>query len=430
MSRRLLYPVLMTVFVSAAVGAQSPAPATQGATPPQGAAAPGPGRAGGRGPAVVSPEVKPDRTITFRFRAPNANQVTVIGEIDGQRHPMTKGENGVWTATVGPLPADVYNYQFDVDGVIAMDPVNPSVKLGWGAFPPANLVEVPREPGAREFYDAKPGVPRGAVRFETYDSKTIGGPRTLWIYTPPGYDRGNTQYPVFYLLHGAGNIDSSWILTGRANYILDNLIAEGKAKPMIIVMPYGYATNGIGTGPVTPAAPAPPAPPAPPAAPGAPGAPGAATPPTPGPAMSQGNTPFANDLLNDVSPYIEKNFRALRTPANRAIGGLSMGGGQTLAISFSRPELFSHIVIMSAGSATADKVYPKFFADPAATNKQIKLLWIGVGKDDTGALNNSKALDGMLTAAGIKHTLRVTDGRHEWNVWRHHLNEVAPLLFK
>src|SRR5205807_561536 len=158
---------------------------------------------------------------------------------------------GIWSITIGPLAPDIYNYQFRVDavngqgGVIAMDPQNPSVKLGFGGFPPASFFEVPGS--GLEFDDAKP-VPHGTVHLETYASKAIGGPRTVWTYTPPGYERGSTKYPVFYLLHGAGNSDSSWILTGRANYILDNLIAEGRARPMILVMPYGYSTTGMGTG--------------------------------------------------------------------------------------------------------------------------------------------------------------------------------------
>jgi enterochelin esterase family protein len=250
-------------------------------------------------------------------------------------------------------------------------------------------------------------VPHGSVRLETYDSKSIGGPRTLWIYTPPGYDRGNTRYPVFYLLHGSGNIDSSWILTGRANLIMDNLIAEGKTKPMIIVNPLGYARPGVGLAPeaVTP-------------------------PPAGGPGAGAGGGLFGKDLLEDVIPYVEKSFRALPGADNRALGGLSMGGGQTAAIGFSHPDLFHYIVIMSAGSGNAAETYPDFFNNAAATNKKIKLLWMGVGKDDTLVGPGAKALDETLTAKGITHTFRVTEGRHEWVVWRHHLNEVAPLLFK
>jgi enterochelin esterase family protein len=391
----------MVGALSFAVFAQAPAapPAAGPATP----AAPQPGRGGGRG-MVVSPQVNPDKTITLRFRAPNAKEVTVIGELDGKTHPMTKGDDGVWTATIGPFAHDVYNYQFNVDGVVAMDPANPSVKLGFGAFPPANLVEVPGD--GLEFDDAKP-VPHGTIRVETYSSKAIGAPRTLWIYTPPGYDRGNTRYPVFYLLHGSGNIDSSWMLTGRANYIMDNLIAAGKTKPMIIVNPLGYARQGVGLGPEQPAPPS-----------------------QPGPGGAVGGGLIGKDLIEDVIPFVEKTFRVLPGADNRALGGLSMGGGQTAAIGFSHPDLFHSLVIMSAGSNNADTNYPGFFKDAATTNKQVKLLWIGVGKDDTLVGPSAKALDALLTAKGITHTFVVGEGRHEWVVWRHHLNDVAPLLFR
>ena len=370
----------------------------------------GGGRGAGRGQ-TVSPEVRADGTITFRFNAPNAREVTLIGELDGKTYPMSKNTAGVWEVTVGPWPPDVYNYQFRVDavegrgGVIAMDPANPSVKLGFGGFPPANLVEVPGKSGL-EFDDAK-NVPHGSVRIETYHSTSLGVPRTVWIYTPPGYDSGNTRYPVFYLLHGSGNIESSWMLTGRANLIMDNLIAEGRARPMIIVNPFGYARQGIGLGPEITA----PAPAAPPPA-------------------SPGDTPFAQDLLNDVIPFVEKKFRTLPGADNRALGGLSMGGGQTIAIGFSHPDTFHSLVIMSSAAVAADSAaatYPAFFTP--ATNKKIKLLWIGIGKDD-GLINGSKALDAALTASGVNHIFRITDGRHEWVVWRHHLREVAPLLFR
>ena len=406
MFRQLATGAVMAGAFTLAVAGQAPtgqAPSTPPSAPPAQGGPPAGRGGGGRG--VVSPQVNADKTITLRFRAPNAKEVTVVGEIDGKPHPMTKDENGVWTATIGPLAHDVYNYQFNVDGIIAMDPANPSVKLGFGAFPPANLVEVPGD--GLEFEDAKP-VPHGTIRVETYNSNAIGGPRTLWIYTPPGYDRGNTRYPVFYLLHGAGNIDSSWMLTGRANYIMDNLIAEGKAKPMILVNPLGYARQGVGVGPEQP-----------PAAPQA-GGPGGAA----------GGGVFGKDLIEDVIPFVDKTFRTLPGADNRALGGLSMGGGQTVAIGFTHPELFRALVIMSAGATKADETYPNFFKDPAATNKQIKLLWMGVGKDDTLVGPSAKALDETLTAKGIKHTFVVGEGRHEWVVWRHHLHDVAPLLFR
>jgi len=385
------------------------------------------GRAG-RLPAVVSPQVNADRTITLRFRAPNAREVIVIGETDGRDHPMARGEDGVWTVTIGPFAPDVYNYQFRVDGVVAMDPSNPWVKLGFGNFPPANLVSVPGD--GLQFDDAKE-VPHGTVRLETYHSRTIGAPRTLWVYTPPGYEAGNARYPVLYLLHGSGNIDSSWILTGRANYILDNLIAEGKARPMILVTGLGYGRQGVGTGPerpsdqqamgIGPAAPRPAA--------GAAAAPAGGAGVGAAPGGGQQNSLFAKDLLEDEIPWMEKHYRVIPNADNRAIGGLSMGGGQAIAIGFTRPDIFHNIIVMSAGAQNAETAYPEFFANPAATNKTLKYLWIGIGKDDF-LLANARALDSSLTAAGINHTFRLGEGRHEWVVWRHHLHEVAQALFR
>ena len=389
------------VLAIAIVNGQAPPAPPPGAPQPPTTGARGGGRGG---PQLVSPEVKPDKTVTFRFRAPNANQVTVIGELDGKTYPMTKDEAGVWSATIGPLEPDVYNYQFNVDGVIAMDPVNPAVKLGFGAFPPANMFEIPGD----EFDDARE-VPHGTVRIETYHSKSMGVPRTLWMYTPPGYETGNTRYPVLYLLHGSGNTESSWMLTGRANYILDNLIASGKSKPMIIVNPLGYVRQGVNLAPERPVVSGP-----------APAGPGAAP----------GGGLVGKDLLEDVIPFVEQKFRTLKDADNRAIGGLSMGGGQTVAIGFANPDKFHSIIVMSAGAQNAEQNYPGFFKDPAATNKQLKLLWVGIGKDDKLVMAGNNALKESLIKTGIKHTYRETTGRHEWVVWRHHLHEVAPLLFR
>jgi enterochelin esterase family protein len=363
--------------------------------------------------------VNSDKTVTLRFRAPNAKSVELIGEIEGKpSYPMTKDEaTGIWSVTVGPLPHDVYNYQFRVDavngqgGVIAMDPQNPWIKIGFGGFPSASQFEIPGN--GLEFDDAK-SVPHGTVRLETYESKTVGAPRTLWIYTPPGYERGTTRYPVFYLLHGSGNIDSSWILTGRANYIMDNLIAEGKARPMIIVNPLGYARAGVGTVPDR--------------AEDAQSMGGRGAPPAPGSPAAQPGGLFGQDLLNDVIPYVEKTYRTLAGPDNRALGGLSMGGGQTVQVGFTHPDTFHYLVVMSAGSqANPEQTYAEFFS---GGYKKLKLLWMGIGKDDNLVGPSAKTLDEALTKANIPHTFQVGEGRHEWMVWRHHLHDVAPLLFK
>jgi enterochelin esterase-like enzyme len=370
----------------------------------------------GRGPVVVSPEIGADRTVTLRYLAPNATQVTANGELDGKPHPMTKGADGIWTVTVGPLVPDIYTYSFNVDGVIALDPRNVNTKYGYGNFGAVSVVEVPGD--APAFYDTKP-VPHGEVRIRPYVSKTLGVSRTVWVYTPPNYEKGG-NFPVFYLLHGAGDIESGWTMIGRANNILDNLIAEGKAKPMVVVMPLGHAIQSFWTGPAKSFT-----------APGPPSGPPAATPgqpPAPGPAPLSA---FARDLLDDVMPMIESSYKVSKKADDRAIGGLSMGGGQTMNVAFNRPELFRYVVMMSpAAPRTPDQQYPAHFRDPSALNKQFKLFWMAVGKDDTltgpGDLELTKALE----KAGIKHQFKQTGGRHEWTVWRHHLNEVAPLLFK
>lgn len=391
----------------------APAPAAPAATAAPTPAAPparGPGapagrgaRGGGGGGTVNSPEVNAaERTFTVRFRAPNAQSVTVIGELDGKEHPMTKADNGVWSATIGPLAPDTYNYQFRVDGIVAMDPANPNVKLGFGGFPPANLVEIP---GVETAFQDTRDVPHGSVRVETYHAKTLGGTaRTLWIYTPPGYDGNAERYPVFYLLHGSGNTDSSWFLTGRENTIIDNLIADGKAKPMIIVNPLGYARTGIGTGPDQ----------------------------TLNTAAGGAGFWFEREMLQDIIPYVDGKFRTLADADHRALGGLSMGGGHTIQIGFPNLDTFHSLVIMSYGAANTDRTYPTFYADPAATNQKLKLLWVGVGSDDTLVGSGTRALQQTLDAKGINHApwWVLPGARHEWVVWRYALRDVAPQLFR
>jgi enterochelin esterase-like enzyme len=364
---------------------------------------------GGRGMAAASPEIKADRSVTFRYSAPNARQVTVSGELDGKSYPMTKDANGIWSVTVGPLPPDIYTYSFNVDGVVALDPRNANTKYGYSSFGAVSVVEVPGD--GPQFYDVK-AVPHGVVRIHPYESKSLGVNRTAWIYTPPGYEQGK-DYPVLYLIHGTGDIESGWTLIGRANNIMDNLIAEGKAKPMIIVMPLGHTIQSFWTGPAKNAV----------TAAGAGGGRGGA-------AGGQAVGAFGRDLLEDLMPLVEKEYKVLTTPDGRAIAGLSMGGGLTMNVGFNRTELFRYIGIMSAGSQNADVTYPEFFKDPNATNKQLKVLWIACGKDDTLVGSSAVALDKLLTSKGITHTYLITEGRHEWTVWRHHLNEFAPLLFK
>ena len=401
--------------------AQVAPPVGQGGAPGQ----PGRGGRGGpQGPQVISPQVNADRTVTVRILAPKATEITVTGEIlnGSQPKPMTRGEDGIWTATLGPLPPDVYTYAYNIDGVNTTDPRNPWVKLVSGTGL-ASQVEVPGE--GPQYYDVKP-VAHGLVQIMTYESRATGATRQAYVYTPPDYSRTNTKYPVFYLLHGGGDLDPGWVMTGRANIIMDNLIAEKKALPMIVVMPLARGGGSLGLGPagmspgiaaagnVVPGARA-----------GGPGA-GAAAPP-PGPAAMQ---PFAQDFVGDLLPAVEKTFRVSTRPEDRGIGGLSAGAAATINTAFSRPDLFRYVVILSGGGGqNIEAAYPKFFGNSAAAAKQMKLIWLAAGDGDF-ALNGTKALDEALTKADIKHSFKITEGRHEWRLWRPHLYEFAQLLFK
>src|SRR6185295_50561 len=208
--------------------------------------------------------------------------------------------------------------------VTALDPRNANTKVGYGNFGAVSVVEVPGD--GPQFYDTRP-VPHGEVRIRPYISKTLGLSRTVWVYTPPNYDKGS-NFPVLYLLHGAGDIESGWTLIGRANNILDNLIADGKARPMVVVMPLGHAIQSFYAGPAKNAVP--------------PSNPGDAAAGSGAGALS----PFAHDLLDDVMPMIEKTYKVSTKADDRAIGGLSMGGGQTINIAFNRPEMFRYVVLM------------------------------------------------------------------------------------
>jgi enterochelin esterase-like enzyme len=370
-------------------------------------------------PTYVSPEVGSDRRITFRYMAPSAREITVSGELGGRTYAMTKDSNGLWSVTTDPLPSDIYTYTFNIDGVTALDPTNANTKYGYSIFGAASVVQVPGN--GPQFYDVKP-VAHGAVRIQPYVSKTLGVSRTVWIYTPPGYEAG-ANYPVLYLLHGGGDIESGWTMIGRANNILDNLIAEGRAQPMVVVMPLGHTIQSFWTGP-------------------------AVTVPDTAMASAGGSldaiirammagdgkgglSPFARDLVNDVMPMVESSFKVSRRPDHRAIAGLSMGGGQTINLAFNRPDLFRYVVLMSpAAGGSVDEIYPDLFREPGRVNAQFKLLWLGVGKDDMLTGPGDLALAATLKARGINHTFEVTEGRHEWTVWRQYLRDVAPLLFR
>jgi enterochelin esterase-like enzyme len=351
---------------------------------------------GGQRPEPIKPfEVAQDRTVVFRMSAPGASEVKVAGNFLPAPVAMQKDDKGVWSATVGPLDPQIYHYTYLVDGLKIIDPGNPYGQRGAGAAT-ATMFEVHGATAA--YYDPQP-VPHGEIRVVWYDSKSIGGPRSMRVYTPPGYDSGKAKYPVLYLLHGSGQNETDWSDVGRANFILDNLIAEHKAKPMIVVMPFGHAQashlSGVAAVPGTKP------------------------------------TAFSEDLLDQIIPTVEKNFRVLTRPEDRAIAGLSMGGGQTVSIGLTHLDKFRSIGVFSAGlGANADpaKQFADLLADPAATNKKMKIIWIGCGIGDP-AMDGSKRLAKMLHERQIKYTLIETQGVHEWKVWRFCLHEFAALLF-
>ena len=348
---------------------------------------------------LQSPKVLDDKRVAIQIYAPKATEVTVGGDFQaGKPVSLTKNEQGVWSAMIGPLRPDYYTYTLMVDGVRTMDPKNPVIKQGISSL--ENVLVVP---GPETAFEDNRAVPHGEVREVWYSSKSLNRMRRMHVYTPPAYEKGTTKYPVFYLLHGAGDDDSGWNSVGRAGFILDNLIAAGQAKPMIVVMPNGSMPMPPSTGMPNPQA------------------------------LNTMRSMFANELLNDVMPHVEKTYRTLPNPENRAVAGLSMGGFQTLDVVLSRPELFNYVGVFSSGffGATIDEAetkYAKALNDPAF-NKGKKLFWIGIGKDDFVMDANKKTL-ALLDKHQIKYQYKETSGGHTWINWRQYLNEYMPMLFR
>jgi len=352
---------------------------------------------GQQAPAVHSPEVSPGRMVTFRLSAPKASEVTINGEFLNGSKPLEKDASGVWSISIGPLEPEIYNYNFTIDGVRTIDPANPNVKTGSTPSTISSILEVKADKPA--FYDGQP-VPHGVIHTHWYHSKSLGSLRRLTVYTPPLYGRGDTRYPVLYLFHGANADETAWMRLGHVNLILDNLLAGQNAKPFIVVMPFGY---GIPPG----------------------------TPPPAGATASDNNALFSRDLIGDVIPFIDARYRTLPDRNQRAIAGLSMGGGQSLWIGLSHLELFAYVAGFSAGLRAAD--IPTTFAsaagNPEAVNQKLRLLWVGCGTEDSLMVAN-KAFDAFLSQHQIRHTFHESPGAHTWMVWRRYLNELAPLLFR
>lgn len=359
---------------------------------------------------VISPLVQPDNSVIFRVKVPGATAVAVFGSWPTEFHnriEMTKKDSGIFEAKVGPLPSDMYEYEFSVDSVSFLDPGNIAVTRDGSYI--MNQLMVPGK--TADLYDVKP-VPHGRVTAVWYPSPVIGSERRMQIYTPPGYDQSKKNYPVLYLLHGAGGDEECWISRGRANYILDNLMAAGKAVPMIVVI-----TNGN---------------------PSTVGAPlersieskQLKTPTGPG-ALTSGK--FEESLIKDIIPYVEKNYRVIADPAHRAITGFSMGGYHTEMITNANPSKFDYIGVMSMGLFSGFNI--KYNKDEHAKQLEAlkksnpKVYWIGIGKEDFLYPTVVK-LRALYDEVGLKYSYRESAGRHDWNSWRLYFGEFTPLLFK
>jgi enterochelin esterase-like enzyme len=360
-----------------------------------------------RGPFVISPRVHADKKVTFSYLAPFAKQVLLGGSQFGAvQVPMTKDSVGIWSITVGPIAPDIYPYSFNVDGVTVMDPANVDY------FPnerfKASLVDIP---GDTALIHAMRDVPHGSVTYEYYPS-VEGSTGSLVVYTPPGYDKATSKkYPVFYLISGTTDTEETFFKVGRTNLILDNLIAEGKAVPMIIVMPYGNPMARIAeqTGKSKPSD-----------------------------VMSRDGEDaikraklFETDLITKVIPYIEMNYWAIKNRDSRAIGGFSRGGGQTLRTSFGNMDKFAWICCYSAYLSTPEmeNSFKNVYQNPEKTNKDLKLLWVSVGREDFLYQPTLEFIN-FLKSKNVNHKTLITPGGHTWMNVKNYVAQTAQLLFR
>jgi enterochelin esterase-like enzyme len=349
-----------------------------------------------RGPMVISPQVNPDNTIIFKYIAPKAKEVRLSAQFEKGPVPMIKDASGVWSIKVGPVKPDIYPYSFIADGVQVMDPGNVSF------FPnerfKASLVDIP---GDKPLIHSMQDVPHGTITYTSYKSKTLNGiDRPLVIYTPPGYEKNpDKKYPVLYLISGTTDTEETWYKVGRTNFILDNLIAQGKAVPMIIVMPYGNNFIEI-SGPASPD-------------------------------VIPMYKAYNNELINDIIPFTEKNFRIIADREHRAVAGFSRGGGQSLWAGLSNTDKFANICSFSAYLTTDafEQNFPSFYSNPDQTNKQIKLFWLGVGNEDFLYKQAAEFME-LLKSKKINARTLITTGGHTWMNARLFLASTAQLLFQ
>jgi enterochelin esterase-like enzyme len=346
---------------------------------------------------LVTPEVHSDNSVTFRFLAPNALEVKLDRE-GSDPVAMQKDDQGVWTVNTAALPPDYYGYSILVDGVRAIDPFNP--ELNPNLLSTENAVHVP---GPSSLPWELNDVPHGQIHHHFYRSKVANDDRDFYVYTPPGYDpAAKTTYPVLYLLHGYSDDASGWTAVGRANVILDNLIAQGKAKPMIIVMPLGYGTMEIirrGRGAFDDTA-----------------------------VRDQNFSRFRENLLTEVMPQVESGYRVAKDRNSRAIAGLSMGGSESLLTGLNNIDKFAWIGAFSSGGIPED-FQTDFPTLDAKANQKLRLLWIACGTEDHLITVNRKLRE-WLKSKGVQPTDIETAGMHTWMVWRRNLAEFTGLLFR
>jgi enterochelin esterase family protein len=351
----------------------------------------------------ATPQVRPDRRVTFYF--PNLGADAVALQLEGHAKPlpMQHDSSGEWSVTVGPLTSSIYEYNFVVNGVSLLDPSNPQIDPNLQE--PSNYFEIPSP--TPQLWDQQ-DVPHGIVHHRFYTSKAAGDQRDYYVYTPPGYDpKAHTKYPVLYLLHGYSDDASGWTSVGRANFILDNLIAQGKVQPMIVVMPLGYGVMAFVTGH---------------------GADFDSS-------MRQKSFAiFSKTLLDEIIPQVETQYHVSRRAQDRAIAGLSMGGGQSLLIGLNHPKTFDWVGAFSAGGYGPD-FDAQFPTLNAKTAQQRRLLWIACGKDDiyvtkTPLITLTRQFVFWLHSKDVPVTFVETPGMHQWQVWRDNLIHFAPLLFQ
>jgi enterochelin esterase-like enzyme len=366
-------------------------------------------------PRIVSPEILPDNKVTFRVYAKDALKITVSGEWQtgfNASEALVRNDTGLFSLTVGPLKPELYGYTFTVDGVRTIDQGNVQVRRDGSNYQSFFIVPGPES----DLYFQKNDVAHGTVTKVWYKSVVLGFQRRVYVYTPAGYEGGTQKYPVFYLLHGAGGDEDAWTNMGRTAQIMDNLIAQGMAKPMIVVMTNGNANQAGAQNEVPPIP--------------ATGEQGMAS-------YQRNAGKFEEHLVKDVVPFIEKNYRALTGKDNRAIAGLSMGGAHTQTITNNNPGMFSYIGVYSMGIMNMGPQNPdaakleqeRITKLTALKNSGFKLYWIGCGKDDfvyKGVVTLRETLDKV----GLKYTYRESTGGHTWANWRIYLSEFAPLLFK